>query len=196
MHRLSASFILGYHGCSASIAEQLFSGRETFKASDNNYDWLGPGVYFWEANPRRALRFAEEKRARDNAAWETAVVGAAIDLGLCLDLSTETGLIALKASYDVLAATMEVAGEALPVNRGGADRLLRQLDCAVVRHLHAIREEALQPPVDTVRGVFTEGPPLYEGSGFPSKTHVQICVCNPLMIRGVFRVPKNDLEVI
>jgi hypothetical protein len=196
MHRLSASFVLGYHGCSASVAEQLFSGNATFKASDNDYDWLGPGIYFWEANPRRALRFAEEKRARDGASWETAVVGAAIDLGLCLDLSTEVGLLALRTSYDVLAATMLVAGAALPVNKGGSDQLLRHLDCAVVRHLHAIREEAQQPPVDTVRGVFTEGPPLYEGSGFPAKTHVQICACNPRVIRGIFRVPREDLEVL
>lgn len=196
MHRLSASFVLGYHGCSASVAEQLFSEPEAFRASDNDYDWLGPGIYFWEANPRRALRFAEEKRARDRATWETAVVGAAIDPGLCLDLSTEAGLIALKASYDVLAATMAVAGEALPVNRGGSDKLLRHLDCAVVRHLHAIREEAGQLPVDTVRGVFTEGPPVFKGSGFPAKTHVQICVRNPRLIRGVFRVPKHDMEML
>lgn len=195
MHRLSASFVLGYHGCSAFIAEQLFSGRETFKASNNDFDWLGPGIYFWEANPRRALRFAEEKRARSRASWEAAVVGAAIDLGLCVDLSTEVGLIALRAAHEVLAATMQMAGEPLPSNELGPDKLLRHLDCAVVRQLHAIRQEGDQPPVDTVRGVFIEGPPLYQGSGFPAKTHVQICVCNPRVIRGIFRVPVEDFEI-
>jgi hypothetical protein len=31
-----------------------------FKPSNNDYDWLGPGIYFWEANPLRGLEFAEE----------------------------------------------------------------------------------------------------------------------------------------
>ncbi len=196
MHRLNAAFILGYHGCSASVAEQLFSGAHTFKSSDNDYDWLGPGIYFWQANPRRALQFAAEKRARAAAEWNAEVVGAAIDLGLCRDLSTEAGMIELRAAYDLFRATMEVAGEPLPSNTGGPDRLLRRLDCAVVRQLHAIREEAGLPPVDTVRGVFVEGGPIYRGSGFLDKTHVQICVCNPSAIRGVFRVPQSDLDVI
>ncbi len=45
MHRLSASFILGYHGCRKSVGEKLLAGAD-FEPSDNAYDWLGPGVYF------------------------------------------------------------------------------------------------------------------------------------------------------
>ncbi len=51
MHRLSTSFVLGYHGCEAAVAEKLLAG-EPFKASSNDYDWLGPGIYFWK--PTRA----------------------------------------------------------------------------------------------------------------------------------------------
>lgn len=195
MHRLTSSFVLGYHGCSATVAEQLFSGSEVFKASDNEYDWLGPGIYFWLANPRRALGFAEEKRRREKARWKPAVVGAAIDLGLCLDLSTESGVIELRAAYKLLEATFAAAGKELPSNSGGADLMLRRLDCAVVQQLHAIRKETDAPPVDTVRGIFIEGEPIYEGSGFRHKTHVQICVCDPRAIRGIFRVPQSDMEV-
>jgi hypothetical protein len=43
MHRLSASFVLGYHGCDAEIAEKLLRG-EPFEQSQNDYDWLGHGV--------------------------------------------------------------------------------------------------------------------------------------------------------
>jgi len=39
----------------------------------------------------------------------------------------------------------------------------------------------------------TEGEPIYESAGFYSKTHVQIAVCNPACIKGVFRVPKEQL---
>ena len=44
------------------------------------------------------------------------------------------------------------------------------------------------PPADTVKGIFVEGPPVYEGSGFHEKTHTQICVCNASRVKGVFRV--------
>src|SRR5271155_2352654 len=62
LHRLS-SFILGYHGCDRKVGERLLEGA-AFKPSDNDYDWLGPGIYFWEANPRRALEFATETANR------------------------------------------------------------------------------------------------------------------------------------
>lgn len=28
------------------------------RSSDNDYDWLGPGIYFWENNPKRAIDYA------------------------------------------------------------------------------------------------------------------------------------------
>jgi hypothetical protein len=44
------------------------------------------------------------------------------------------------------------------------------------------------PAVDTLRGVFTEGRPIYPGAGFDEKTHIQIVVRNQRCIKGVFRV--------
>ena len=66
MHRLSSSFILGYHGCDREVGERLL--RDTlFKPSDNDYDWLGPGVCFWEANPQRRFDFAREASKRSGS---------------------------------------------------------------------------------------------------------------------------------
>ena len=189
-----ARVILGYHGCSTQVAEQLFSGANTLKVSENDFDWLGPGIYFWQANPSRALQFAHEKCAREKGAWQPTVVGAAIDLSLCLDLSTESGVAAVCDAYGLLRETLETAGKPLPSNSGGPDLLMRRLDCAVVRQLHAIRETLGDPPVDTVRGIFVEGDPIYAGSGFRAKTHVQICVRNPACVVGVFRVPESSLQ--
>ncbi len=39
--------VLAYHGCDAAVAERLLRG-EPFRKSENDYDWLGAGVYFWE----------------------------------------------------------------------------------------------------------------------------------------------------
>lgn len=47
MHKLASAFILGYHGCDSEDASKLIDGNQ-FKPSQNDYDWLGHGVYFWE----------------------------------------------------------------------------------------------------------------------------------------------------
>jgi len=80
VHRLSTSFVFGYHGCDRALGRKLIAGTSDFRKSDNDYDWLGPGVYFWEANPDRALQFAEEKKSRRQGIAEPFVVGAVIDL--------------------------------------------------------------------------------------------------------------------
>ena len=48
-------------------------------------------------------------------------------------------------------------------------------------------------PFDSVRGLFSEGAPVYEGSGFRKKTHVQICVRNPNCIKGYFN-PRRPVK--
>lgn len=188
MHKLSSTFILGYHGCYASIAEKLLAGN-SFKKSENEYDWLGPGIYFWEANPDRGLEFVKEKllREKKESAESAHVVGAIIELGNCLDLTTSDGVSYVKTAYGSLKKVTKKAGVGLPRNEG-KDNLLRKLDCAVIRYLHDTLAEENAPPIDTVKGIFHEGDPLYENSGFYEKTHTQICVCNPAMIKGVFRV--------
>lgn len=188
MHRLTSSFVLGYHGCDETVAEALLDG-EPFRKSSNDYDWLGPGIYFWEANPQRGLDFATEALKRKRSTRKPAVVGAIIDLGLCLDLASQGSIEMLEAAYDSLKATMGTMGETLPVNTP----LLRKLDCAVVKRLHSILEPQGQT-LDTVRGIFLEGAPIYPDAGFHRKTHVQIAVCNPTCIKGVFRVPGSQLE--
>ena len=194
MHRLSSAFVLGYHGCDKAVAEALLSGEE-FKTSRNDYDWLGSGIYFWEANPVRGLEFANELM---NSSWGAdvtvpAVVGAVIDLGLCLDLMTSAGVRLVEEAHKAYISTCEMAEVELPKNSTDKDSLRRPLDCAVFEQLHDIRKEAGDLSIDTVRGVFVEGNPVYEGAGFNKKTHIQICVRNPSNIKGVFRVSGDQL---
>lgn len=193
MHTLTTSFVLGYHGCDRDVAEVLLRGDD-FKGSDNDYDWLGPGIYFWEANPRRGLQFARElaalRRGRDRIRTP-AVVGAVIDLGLCLDLTTTAGIEQVRSAHESFVALQQAA--ALPLPKNHDDGLRRHLDCAVVRMLHRLREKAGEPTIDSVRGVFVEGRPIYETAGFHEKTHIQICVTKLERIKGMFRVPARLL---
>jgi len=196
VHRLSGSLILGYHGCDRRVAEKLLADPdEPFTISANDYDWLGEGIYFWEANPLRGLEFAKERHARDEIDIPT-VIGAAIELGYCLDLMTSTGAQAVVLAFADFRAYCESAKVELPSNRLGPDRLLRKLDCAVVNHLHGIRSKADLPAFDTVRGSFQEGGELYTGSGFSKKSHIQVCVRNLACIKGVFRVSSTQLKPI
>src|SRR5579863_9508112 len=56
----SERLVVGYHGTSATHAEVIV--REgLFQPSENDYDWLGHGIYFWEEAPCRAWRWARRK---------------------------------------------------------------------------------------------------------------------------------------
>jgi hypothetical protein len=114
------------------------------------------------------------------------VVGAAVDLGACLDLCATSAVDLRRAAYATFAALAIAADRPIPSN--GRSLLLRRLDCAVIETLHRVRRDAGDQPVDTVRGVFVEGEPIYPGAGIVEKTHVRIAVRNPDCIKGVFRV--------
>lgn len=161
----------------------------------NDYDWLGSGIYFWEANPDRALDWAHEqgkrKKIKEGIDVEPFVVGAVIDLGFCLDLISSNGIQAVEEAHRDFAAIVAATKIPMPENKGGDDLLFRRLDCAVIEFLHQARGAAKEPAFDTVRGVFTEGERIYANSGFRRKTHIQLCVVSPEMIKGVFRVPER-----
>jgi hypothetical protein len=64
--------VIAYHGCDALVAERLLHG-EPFKKSQNDYDWLGEGIYFWSTGPTapsssRTIRSAGT-RCRRRRSW-------------------------------------------------------------------------------------------------------------------------------
>jgi hypothetical protein len=194
MHTLTSSFILGYHGCDAGVAESILSGDD-FIPSENDYDRLGHGIYFWESNPKRGLEFAQEVAASPRPGTKIkapAVVGAIIDLGLCLDLTTLSGVSEVKAAYHAFVELIR-ASDSLAIPTNSKDKLRRSLDCAVINTLCDIRMTSGQAPIDTVKGVFLEGGPIYPDAGILEKTHIQICVRNHGCIKGVFRVRDADI---
>lgn len=194
MHSLSGGLVLAYHGCDAGVGERLLGGDE-FKLSANRWDWLGPGAYFWEANPKRGYDFAVELKARGfshNKIDDPCVVGAVVNPGLCLDLTTKAGVDILRDAHKDLIAIYQAAQQPLPENK--PDLLQRDLDCAVIQQVHEVRKARGDLQIDTLRGVFIEGAPLYEGSGFYEKTHIQLAVRNLDCIKGVFRVARNLYE--
>lgn len=79
------NLIIGFHGCDEDVANKVVMGEDNLKASENDYDWLGHGVYFWENNQERALQWAVDNSKRKGSNIKNpAVLGAVIDLGFCL----------------------------------------------------------------------------------------------------------------
>ena len=180
------NLVLGFHGCSQEVWENVLHRHENLKRSENSYDWLGNGIYFWENSYERAADWA-----RNRYGDKAAVVGAVLDLGHCLNLTDYKSSVILRTAFDSLCNSRTKNGKAMPVNskgRSDVDLLLRNLDCAVIEYVHALsrREDAGIDPFDSVRGVFVEGKSVYPGAGIPEKTHIQICVVNPNCIKGYF----------
>ena len=181
------AFVLGFHGCDRAVADRVIAGKEHLKASENEYDLLGHGIYFWENDPARALRWAQERAARaqkSGKSFDVAVVGAVIDLGNCLDLLNAASIDLVEHAYAYLKQFNERANVPLPLNEGpsGGEYLRRKLDCAVINFLH--ERVADDAPFDRVRAAFLEGEPVYPNAGFRRKNHLQICVRNVANIKG------------
>ncbi len=186
------AFVFGFHGCDRSVARRVVETPTHLTASENTYDWLGHGIYFWENSPARARQWAVDKAARAAARGEVfapAVVGAVIDLGNCLDMLDASSVEPVEIAYEYMKASREAEGVPLPTNDnlpGSSGYLLRKLDCAVINSVHTLIEQQGGPAFDTVRAAFVEGEPIYAGAGFRRKNHIQVCVRRPENVRGYF----------
>jgi len=184
--------VLGYHGCDRQVAEGILAGQSQLKHSENDYDWLGPGIYFWIDSPERGFIWAQEQCRRPaSRIKEPAVLGAFIHPGLCLNLTDFGVSDELLIAYQTLVESCQSVGIAPPRNSVMRDGILmrRHLDCAVIKTVHQLRHDAGLEAYDSVYGVFEEGEPLFPGSGFRAKTHIQMAVINPECVLGYFRVP-------
>ena len=183
MYSKLPNLVLGFHGCNSETYKNVIHNNQHLKKSENDYDWLGNGVYFWENSCERAYDWAYNRYGDD-----TCVIGAFLDLGHCLNLTDYSSTEVLKLGYELL--KNKVTTEKLPMNKtgkDGVDLLLRNLDCAVIQAVHTICETTPNmQSFDSVRGVFTEGKEIYPGSGVVAKTHIQICVVNINCIKGYF----------
>ncbi|SDF61520.1 hypothetical protein SAMN04487996_111282 [Dyadobacter soli] len=193
MYFARPGLLIGFHGCEQQVRDSIVFG-EPMTPSSSIYDWLGRGLYFWENNHERALDFASNHPTQKIKT--PAVLGAVIDLGQCLDLLDTQYLRLAKMSYDNLVTAANTSNGQVPRNKdvkGSNEKLLRELDCAVIENIHLIQSQSNGTPFDSVRGVFVEGGELYDGAGFHEKNHIQICIRNPNCIKGFF-IPRQGVE--
>lgn len=196
--------VLAYHGCDVSVRDELISGQlPHLQISSNPYDWLGPGTYFFEDDPVRALLFARasadhpEKMLTRKAIVTPAVVGAILCVGNVLDMTTQAGIDEFQRAHAELVRRAGKSASELPQNMPAAsddlDILLRKLDRAVFVLLHELRREQGLAPYDLVRGAFLQGEPVATSSAFRNRTHVQLALLNPACVAGWILPPGDKL---
>ena len=183
--------ILGYHGCDKAVADRVLAGDDSLKKSEKRYDWLGSGIYFWEHGPERALDWAAEQAERGKI--ETpSVIGAVIHLGNCFDFMDISSTRILAEAYPRYKDFRKRYDLNIPRNEsrqdGDHDLLRRTLDCSIINWLTEIFDaDPDSPTYDSVRGVFQESEPVFEGSSIRMKSHIQLAIRNPACIVGYFR---------
>lgn len=207
MYSNHPNLILAFHGCDKTTFEKVLYHHEPLKPSCNSYDWLGNGIYFWENSLARAEEWAKSycdrynRKHPDKPSKVPAVIGAVISLGYCLDLTDYASAEILKTSYDILSLELSNLNKKMPINKnidGNNDKILRELDCAVINRIHQYNIDEGKRCYDSVRGVFIEGVPVYENSGIMEKTHTQICIVNPNCIKGYFCpvIPDKNYKIV
>ncbi|WP_153800958.1 hypothetical protein [Foetidibacter luteolus] len=208
MYDVKPNLVIGFHGCDLSVRNALVNNPDEVRTSKQPYDWLGHGMYFWENNYERALHWATEKSKR-GAPGKPSVVGAVLSLGYCCDFLDSKYISILQSYFTLMAAVYKAAGKKLPYNKDipqdkHKDKILRELDCASIEFMHGeilrqINQDTSEKgfshfnAFDTVRGVFTEGGPAFDGAGIFEKSHIQICVRNLNCIKGFF-IPRKEID--
>ena len=207
MYSSRNNLIIGFHGCDKEVRDSLLNHPNKIQISEKPYDWLGHGIYFWENNDERALKWAKDKEKRGEIK-EASVIGAVLSLGTCFDLIDSKFTEMAADYYGLMEANYEALGKEMPRNRDAKgdvyhDKILRELDCSVIEFMHYSIEEQIKKDIsvkgfstykkfDSSRGVFTEGGPAFNGSGIQLKSHIQICIRNTNCIKGFF-LPRKEV---
>lgn len=186
--------VLGFHGCDRETGEALLAGDiEHLEPSENKYDWLGSGIYFWESDPWRARQWAEQAAAKpqmtSKPVTQPYVVGAVVDLGFCFNLLDVDSCAEALNAFDFAQSVYTTSNRQMPENKG-PEGALRFRDRLVIETVHVLRRRAREPEYDSVRAAFPEGGHLYDGAGFQARSHIQIAVRNRSCIKGYFRLPR------
>lgn len=98
LSHLQTSFVLGYHGCDRSVSEKTLEGKTKLTKSNEDYDWLGSGIYFWEDDPKRALEWAKKNISRGKYKY-LFVLGEVTAFRNCLDQMSRDNLTSSKRGF-------------------------------------------------------------------------------------------------
>jgi len=156
------SSVIGFHGTSKSSYEGI--KRQGFLLSENSHDWLGVGFYFFQDAPNRAKEWATRHS-------EPVVLGAEISLANCMDFLDSMWYEHLNKAFIAYENACRKHNVPMATQTAGNHRRDKIVIDMAVQAL-----AGTEFSVKTVRSVFKEGPPCFEGSALHTKNHVQIAI--------------------
>jgi hypothetical protein len=168
--------VYGYHGTSRTKAINIQNNG--FRASDNDYDWLGNGIYFFQDAPARAGAWAKKHYPK-----EPVVIRASIYLEGCMDLLDTMWFEDLKMIYGAFAAQYRFRGVPMPLQNPSVSKAHR-LDCAFFKYTTKLLL-GQDNQVKCIRAAFAEGNSIFPTSAIFDLAHVQIVVLNPALIKEI-----------
>ncbi len=171
--------VYAYHGTSQTKAASIL--QNGFLASDNDYDWLGTGIYFFQDAPMRAKQWATEQHPN-----EPAVICARIHLDNCVDLFDVKWFPILKNIYNLFREQYLDTNKPLPKQNPSHSKAHR-LDCAFFNYASQFLSRQGQI-VTSTRAVFVEGECIFPDSAIFDLAHVQIAVKDPAVIRESYLI--------
>lgn len=173
--------VWGYHGTTLQSANAILNNG--FLVSQNPWEWLGDGIYFWQDAPIRAREWALDWSLRNQQNHDPAVVKAKLNLIDCIDM-LDVGWrdVLQELSQEFLALVRSIPEfSKLKNHRAGAARGRHELDAAFFNFaVEDLRRRGVT--VRSIRAAITEGNPILPESPLCYKSHVQICILDQSLI--------------
>jgi len=158
--------VIGFHGTSRAALPHLLA--RDIRSSDQHFEWLGTGFYFWQDSPWRAHQWADGRYGSGGV-----VVVARINLDGCLDLVNPYWQAEVRDADFEFVLHCVAHEQQIPVN---TDRGSHARDAATINwYCDRTAADGLNP-VRSVRAIFEEGEPIFESSKIRSRSHVQVAV--------------------
>lgn len=174
---LPSSHVYGYHGTYRKAAGSIL--EMGYDVSNNNYDWLGKGIYFFQDGLGRAAYWAKQKcRTRRLPPSDAVVLRSTISLEKCFDLVDIGCIELLTDGFNAFQAFCLNNRLDLPKQGGKRNRL----DCAVINYTIQNALESRGESIHSVRSVFEEDEPVYPSSAITRRGHIQIAVRDKAMV--------------
>jgi hypothetical protein len=166
--------VYGYHGTSRKNAESIL--RNGFRSSNSGGDWLGPGAYFWQDAPQRALKWAKKHHPDNPVVIRSSII---FEENKTMDLLDTKWFSFLGARYKDFIIDCLNSNISLPTQDKDLTKSnLHKLDHNFLNYIALAINRETPGRVSVIRAAFTEGKPIFDNSAIYDLSHVQIVVKN------------------
>ena len=149
---------------------------------------MGTGVYFFQDAPVRALAWARERYSDD-----PAVIKSELKLENCIDLLDIDWYPIIRETYSMFVEEYGKANILLPRQDPQTSKAHR-LDCAFFNYIVEKIFASRNVTIDSIRAVFNEGDRIYPSSAIFDRSHIQILIRDPSLIKKSYLIEEDRID--